>query len=140
MIIRSISVDDYNKGYFELLEQLTKCSKPDYVDWYSFITYLNSYHIIMVIEDNNKIIATGTLLVEKKIIHNMGLVGHIEDIVIDKNYRGSGLGKQMVKYLMDLSEDKGCYKTILNCTQKNTLFYVACGLEEKGVQMVKYNE
>ena len=140
MILRSICVDDYNKGYFDLLGQLTKCVKPEFTDWYDFVTHLNPKHIVIVIEENEKIIATGTLLVEKKIIHDMGLVGHIEDIVIDTNYRGFGLGKQMVKYLMDLSKDKGCYKTILNCTQKNTMFYVACGLEEKGVQMVKYYE
>ena len=29
-------------------------------------------------------VGMGTLLLEKKIIHNLGIVGHIEDIIIDK--------------------------------------------------------
>ena len=52
-------------------------------------------HQIFVIEnkDTNHIIGTLTILIEQKVIHNMGKVGHIEDVVIDNKYRGRGLGK-----------------------------------------------
>jgi glucosamine-phosphate N-acetyltransferase len=53
----------------------------------------NTY--VVVIEDvlKSQIIAAGTLLVELKFLRGGGLVGHIEDIVTDKNYRGKNLGK-----------------------------------------------
>ena len=48
-----------------------------------------------MIEDVLKkhIAAAGTLLIELKFLRGGGLVGHIEDIVTDKNYRGKNLGK-----------------------------------------------
>ena len=54
---------------------------------------LNTY--VVVIEDilNKHIAAAGTLLIEVKFLRGGGLVGHIEDIVTDKLYRGKNLGK-----------------------------------------------
>lgn len=54
---------------------------------------LNTF--VIVIEDvlMKHIAAAGTLLTELKFLRGGGLVGHIEDIVTDKNYRGKNLGK-----------------------------------------------
>lgn len=53
---------------------------------------LNTY--VVVIEDLNKkhIAAVGTLLIELKFLRAGGLVGHIEDIVTNKQYRGKNMG------------------------------------------------
>ena len=81
----------------------------------------------------------GTLLIEYKIIHRFGKVGHIEDIIISKKYRGKGLGKFLVKNLMNIAEnDFHVYKVILNCSESNIPFYENCGLEKKENQMIKY--
>lgn len=49
----------------------------------------------MVIEDLKKgrIAAAGTIMIERKFIHEAGLVGHIEDIVSHPNYRGKNMGR-----------------------------------------------
>lgn len=54
---------------------------------------MNTY--VIVIEDvvQNHIAAAGTLLVELKFLRGGGLCGHIEDIVVDKTYRGKDFGK-----------------------------------------------
>ena len=88
---------DYEKGLLELLSQLTttgKVSKEDFIQQYNTIKG-NTNHKIYVLEENNKIISCGTLLIEPKFIHNCSNVGHIEDIVVDKNSRGKGLGKKI---------------------------------------------
>ena len=56
---------------------------------------------IMVIEDRakGKIIGAGSLVVEKKFIRSLGICGHIEDIVVDKSYRGKNLGKRVIETL-----------------------------------------
>ena len=41
--------------------------------------------------------ATGTLLIEEKLLRNFGKVGHIEDIVIHLDFRKYGLGKKMIQ-------------------------------------------
>ena len=35
-----------------------------------------------------QIVGTGTLFVERKLLHNGGLAGHIEDVVVDSTIRG----------------------------------------------------
>jgi len=140
MIFRHIEPNDYYKDYLTLLEQLTivEEEKIDFIQFQSFVNNLSNKHIIIVIEDNNKIIGTGTLLIENKVIHNMGLVGHIEDIVIHNNYRKQGLGKKLIDELINISIQSNCYKSILDCNEKNVNFYQNSGFIQKEIQMVKY--
>lgn len=142
--IREICYSDYDKGIIELLSQLTTISidKIPKNKFYSYIQTLmcNNNHYIFVIEDACQIIASGTLLIEFKLIHNLGKVGHIEDIVIDKNYRKKGLGALMINHLIDLANEKECYKVILDCDIKNQLFYNKCGFLQKGIEMSYYFE
>jgi glucosamine-phosphate N-acetyltransferase len=140
MIFRHIESNDYYKDYFALLEQLTIVEKEkiNFIQFKNFVTNLSKKHIIIVIEDNNKIIGTGSLLIENKIIHNMGLVGHIEDIVIHNNYRKQGLGKKLIDELINISIQSNCYKIILDCNEKNVNFYQNSGFKQKEIRMVKY--
>ncbi len=39
--------------------------------------------------------------------------GFIEDVFVEKEYRGRGLGAQLVKKAMELAKKEGCYKVIL---------------------------
>ena len=49
---------------------------------------LETVHKIVVIEDISlqKIIGTGSLVVERKFTRDLGLCGHIEDIVVNPTY------------------------------------------------------
>lgn len=140
MNLRRIENNDYYKDYLLLLEQLTIVEKEkiNYEQFKNFVKNLSNNHIIIVIEDNNKIIGSGTLLIENKVIHNMGLVGHIEDIVIHNNYRKQGLGKKIIDELINISIQSNCYKIILDCNEKNSNFYKKSGFTKKEIQMVKY--
>jgi len=64
-------------------------------------------------------------------------VGHIEDVVVDAAARGQNLGKRLIEALVAVCRDKGCYKVILDCAEKNVAFYEKCGLTRKEVQMVR---
>ncbi len=136
---RPLQKTDYHSSYFALLRQLT-CCNDDRIPipiFENFVENLHENHQIWVIEDINtkKIVATGTLWIEQKIIHDMGKVGHIEDIVVDSNIRNQGLGRELIKKLRDIAIEKGCYKVILNCEEYNQGFYEKCKFEKKGIQM-----
>jgi glucosamine-phosphate N-acetyltransferase len=138
---RKIKGSDYSTGIIELLSQLSPCdknhmSKKDFENWVS--SQLNAFHSIYVLERNNKIVATGTIIIEPKLIHNFGLVAHIEDIVVDSGTRNSGLGKLLIQFLTNIAKNRGCYKVILDCSNKNIEFYQKCKYNEHGVEMSYY--
>eukprot|EP00466_Bigelowiella_natans_P018741 jgi/Bigna1/146020/aug1.107_g20728 len=65
-------------------------------------------------------------------------VGHIEDVVVDRQIRGQGLGKFILSSILSLALDKNCQCCILNCDRKNIPFYKKCGFEEKLIGMAHY--
>lgn len=142
MHLRKLSHEDYYKGYLDLLEQLTTVDKHiiNYEKFKSFVNDLNDNHIVIVLEDekNNKIVGSGTILIEQKLIHGCSSVGHIEDIVIDSNYGGKNLGKTIVNELISHAKNMGCYKIILDCAESVSGFYEKCGFKIKEKQMVIY--
>ncbi|KAJ6759396.1 GLUCOSAMINE 6-PHOSPHATE N-ACETYLTRANSFERASE [Salix koriyanagi] len=89
-------------------------------------------------DHSGKIIATGSVFIEKKFLRNCGKVGHIEDVVVDSAARGMQLGKKIIEFLTDHAHSMGCYKVILDCSLENKAFYEKCGYRQKEVQMVKY--
>ena len=43
-------------------------------------------------------------------IHNLGLVGHIEDIAVTKDQQGKKLGLRIIEALDFVAKKVGCYK------------------------------
>ena len=141
MYLRKLESNDYDSNYFQVLSQLSVVDKKSITldQWNQFISQLNNNHQIYVLVDSsNNIIASGTLLIENKIIHNISKVAHIEDIVTDSKFRGNGYGKMMIEYLIEKAKDHQVYKIILNCSDINIKFYEICGFELKSNQMAKY--
>jgi glucosamine-phosphate N-acetyltransferase len=137
--LRHLHVDDFRKGMCELLGQLTFIGSVEKSSFASFRFKLTPDHIVLVVEDflQQKIIAAGTLFIEPKLIHSSGYVGHIEDIVTDELARGKGLGKLIVSRLSDYARARGCYKTILDCSEDNVPFYTRCLFHSCGIEMEK---
>ncbi len=136
-IIRLIEAND--TAVTELLQQFRKSYNINTTDFVRFIDTLNDNHQIYVIIDKlNNIIGTGTLLIEHKIIHNLGKVGHIEDIVIDEKYRHQQPGTRLIGFLKQKAMEHGCYKAILNCKEEAIGFYEKNGFYNTNIQMACY--
>ena len=138
--IRRVDDSDITNDYIKLLGQLTEINGLDKTRTFDFLRSLGKNHAVFVVEDYdmNKLVASGTILIEDKLIHDNGKVGHIEDIVVDKDYRGYGLGKKMIDYLSNYAKTEGCYKCILDCSDDNVQFYEKCGFARKGSFMATY--
>lgn len=91
--------------------------------------------MVIVDKRTETIAATGNIIIERKIIHELGLCGHIEDIAVNSKYQGQGLGKLLIGQLVTIGFDYGCYKIILDCDEKNVKFYEKCGFNNAGVEM-----
>ena len=139
MDIRKLKKNDYNKNFNNLLSQLTECPKITQQEFENQFSNLSENDLHLVVEKNNRIIAYGTLIVDFKFYRKCKNIGHIEDIVVDKNERGKGISKIVFNKLIEYGLEKNCYKFILNCDDKYINFYKNLGFENKGHNMVKYN-
>ena len=131
--IREIEEDDLEKGFLESLDFLRNASNIDKNKAKEILKKikLNPNHIIHVAIDDKKIVGSTTLLIEQKFIHDGGLVGHIEDVVVRKEYEGKGIGIKLVMSMLERAKEKNCYKTILDCKDDVKQFYERIGFKRE---------
>lgn len=129
LIMRSLKIDDFDRDYLKLLEQLDvfcdDISKERFEDrFFDMKSCLNTYYVI-VIEDlsTNKVIGSATLINEQKFINNISSRGRIEDIVVDEKYRGNHLGKLLLDFLIDICKIIGCSMLSVECDDDLKSFY-----------------
>jgi len=129
--IRKLKKEDLWNGFLTSLDSLKEASNIDKNKAELIFEKINSNpdHIIAVAELDGKIVGSTTLLIELKFIHSGGLVGHIEDVVVNKDYQGQKIGEKIMKFLIEISKKRGCYKTILNCTDDVKPFYEKLGFK-----------
>jgi len=118
----------------ELLSDLTTVGNPQ-IGNISKNIWKNIYVATIPTLNSDTIIGSITLLIEPKIIHNGSSVGHIEDVVVSRSCRGNGVGTMLIKHVVNKAKEKGCYKVILDCDEKNIKFYEKEGFKQKGVCM-----
>ena len=140
-IVRSLRESDYEIGFLECLGNLTEVGKVTFDQFKAQHALREKQgYFTVVIEDIQKktIIGSGSIIFENKFTRSCGLVGHIEDIVVDKSYRGKRLGLRVVDALQEEACRRQCYKVILDCSEENKTFYEKLGFVEKELQM-RYN-
>ncbi len=130
-IIRELRKEDLWNGFLTTLDSLRQTSDIDRNKAEEIFEKINSNpdHIVVVAELDGKIVGSTTLLIEPKFIHKGGLVGHIEDVAIDKNFQGQKIGEKIMKYLLEFAKNRGCYNTILDSTDDAKPFYDKLGFK-----------
>ena len=88
--------------------------------------------------NNYEIVASGTIIIEPKIIREGKNVGHIEDIVVAEHMRGKGVSQKILDILRIIARENNCYKIILDCDIKLKKVYIRNGFKVKGIQMAEY--
>ena len=130
---RTLQHSDY-LSYLELIRDFRETTFTQ-EHFYSTLDTMVQTSDIIVLEEDDELIACGTLLYETKLIHNISKVGHIEDVCIKKAHRGKKLGKQLIAYMAELAKKKGCYKVTLYCDESNVEFYKKCNFTCVGHQL-----
>ena len=131
IIIRELQKEDLGNGFLTTLDSLRKTSNIEKNTANKIFDKIenNPDHIIVVALIDGKIVGAATLLLESKFIHDGGIVGHIEDVVVDKNFQGQRIGEKIIRYLLEFAKTKGCYKTILDCVDDVKPFYEKLGFK-----------
>ena len=93
---------------------------------------------IYVIESEDKVIATATLHILNKFIHNGNRSGLIEDVAVSKEHRNEGYGELLINHCLSEAKKFNCYKVILNCKDELIPFYEKNGFYKNNNEM-RYN-
>ena len=132
-----IKIIPYKNSYFQLVKELLVDGFSDNFEKDFNKKFDNSSsNFGFVVEINNKVIGYASLHVIDKINRRSCL---IEDVVIHKNYRSKGIGRDLINHLINFSKNKKCDKIILNSSESNVIFYEKLGFEKNEVQMIIRN-
>lgn len=98
---------------------------PDYTLW--------------IVQHAGRTVGTYALL----IMDNLGHLGTpsaiVEDVVVDPDCQGRGIGRQMMAHALGIARAKGCYKLALSSNRRRVdahRFYESLGFERHGVSFV----
>ena len=141
MKIRKLEYDDYNKGFFEVLSQLTSAKKPSFEDFKKHVDLINERNVEQVLVatfDDKEIIGTVCVFSEVKFIHGLSKIGHIEDFVVREDKRRNGIGSKLIETAKKYCEKEKCYKIILDTNDELIPFYEKFGFKKKANSMQLY--
>lgn len=80
------------------------------------------FYAFIQIQDS-RIVGTGNIFLK-------GKIGWLANIIVDKNYRGKGLGYEMTKFLVDFLVDKKCDTQLLIATELGEAIYRKIGFRK----------
>jgi glucosamine-phosphate N-acetyltransferase len=138
------NIDIIKDKHLSLLSELSLVSHLDTNLYLEYVKKISSMGTIFVsyienpLSEKFDIIASGTIIIEPKLIRGGKSVGHIEDIVVKSTHRGKQISSDILNILKNIAREKDCYKVILDCSEEVKKVYNSSGFEEKGIQMGIY--
>ncbi|MGE0321840.1 MAG: GNAT family N-acetyltransferase [Polyangiaceae bacterium] len=82
-----------------------------------------------------EVVGTFALLIMDNLAYMAAPSAVIEDVAVDPERHGEGIGQAMMRFALDVCREKGCYKAILSSNVKRTrahAFYEQLGFERDG--------
>jgi GNAT superfamily N-acetyltransferase len=117
-----------------LLSQLTSITIENAEPVFRKMASYPSYHAYLAFIDDVAI-GTFSLLMMDNLGHDSTPIAILENVVVDKAMRRSGIGQQMMKFAESTSKEYGCYKMLLasNMTLNDAHhFYESLGFTKQG--------
>ena len=136
-LTNTILLKNIQTNIFNLLNQLTSADVIPLNNFIKIVNQLPENNYIYVYLENDIPIGIITLIVEQKLIHQGKCVGHIEDLVVDKNNNGKGIAKELVNHCINIAKANNCYKIILDCKESLEPFYNKLEFKKQGICMRK---
>lgn len=137
------NIEYLKNQYLLLLSNLTSTTIIDTNLFKQNIERISKMGLIVVgvindCSNNYEIVASGTIIIEPKIIRGGKNVGHIEDIVVINHMKRQGISQQILNILKDFAIHNNCYKIILDCDVNIKKVYAKNGFKVNGIQMAQY--
>lgn len=97
------------------------------------------YFKIFVVEDNQLIIGTCSLIIIDNLGHKGAKIAIAESMIISQDYRGRGVGSKLMKFVMEKVKEENGYKLMLSSNKKRIeahKFYEQLGFQQHGISFM----
>lgn len=84
---------------------------------------------------NWEVIGTVAAFMEQKLTHDGGLVAHLEDLVVCREFEGYGIARMLIDHVKEWAVSEGCYKVVLSCSEEKRGLYEKCGFRQNEISM-----
>jgi len=143
MIVREAVPDDLNRGLWELVNTFgeTDTSSIPHNERQVLYERANANAKVFVcVNEKRQVVGTAKLLIECKLHHGGAAVGHLEDVVVHEEWRRRGIGRLLVRRVMEEASrpENNIYKVILECSDDLARFYTNSGFRRLGCEMGVY--
>lgn len=98
-------------------------------------------HELLVAERDGQVLGTLVMLIVPNLSHRGTPWALVENVVVDPEYRGQGIGGEMMRHAITHAEQAGCYRIILTSHRDRTdahRFYLSLGLEGSSIGFRRY--
>lgn len=95
---------------------------------------ISNFGIKFILKNETNIIGRAYLYILYNDLHSEPF-GFIEDVFIDEEFRGQGLGTKIINQIIKRAEELGCYKIIMTSRYSNEKvhkLYSQLGFEDRG--------
>jgi ribosomal protein S18 acetylase RimI-like enzyme len=119
--VRIFSLEAQYKHELEvLLCQLADESRSVHLDNYEYVCNVGAF-------DGDRLIGFAQLFILPKTTF---IIGHIEDVIVHKDYRGQGVGNKMLELIIATARSQGC--KVINLTTRKERVVATALFESKG--------
>ncbi len=125
--VRLMYATDLQRGFLATLASLKPCELTDEQAIAVFRKRMRQKILTYVAMLEDRVVGTASLMIEPKFINTGGVVGHIEDVAVHQAYQHHGVGGKLIRHLLEVSRERGCYKVILDCAEDVIPFYEKLG-------------
>ncbi|MDO9623678.1 MAG: GNAT family N-acetyltransferase [Pseudomonas sp.] len=136
--LRAASVTDA-AALAALLQQLAPQEpRPDAKLLALRLTELPTNCAVLVAERDGKLLGTCTLNLIEHLAHNFARSAVLEDVVVDADARGLGIGRALMDKAVERARSWGCYKLALSSNQSREAahrFYAELGFKPHGISL-----
>jgi GNAT superfamily N-acetyltransferase len=94
--------------------------------------------LVLVAERDGRLLGTCTLILIEHLAHNFARSAILEDVVVDGEARGLGIGQALMQRAAEHARGWGCYKLALSSSQSREAahrFYAGLGFRPHGVSL-----
>lgn len=125
--------------FFRLYSRLTECNQleeSEFEKWFHELIH-NPLIVLFGVTKSNQgtsqrmtLVATACLYIQPRYYRNCAKSATIEDLVIDEQFQGQGVGSRLVSTILEYTNEMKFYKVTLQCTDDKTHFYEKFGFKK----------